>query len=82
MVKFNSFSLENLFFQKDDNMLHIIRHIMSLLYTDLDGETSLDKAVADMVIDYYFDDIMAAGYQVFFEKDSEKKVYVNFLHCF
>ena len=39
---------------------------MSLLYTDLDGETSLDKAVADMVIDYYFDDIMTAGYQVFF----------------
>ena len=44
------------------------------MHTELDGETSLDKAVADMVIDYFLDDIMKAALAVFFEKDEEKKV--------
>jgi hypothetical protein len=77
VIYFNPFAFENHFCQKDNNMLHVIRHVKSLLYADLDGETSLDKAVADMVIDYYSDDIMKAGMQVFSEKDEAKRVYVN-----
>jgi hypothetical protein len=41
--------------------------------TGLDGETDVDKAVADMVIDYH-DDIAKAAQGFLNEKDEAKKV--------
>ena len=49
--------------------------------TELDVETAVDKGVADMVIDYLFDDIMKAISVFYLEQDAEKKLRAYSVNC-